>query len=150
MNKLLKIIQADLKDALKTGNTPKVSTLRMLLSAIHNKEIEKHKRGKLSDEEVLEVIQSEVRQRRESIRCYKLAHRTDLVEKEKVELLILQNYLPKPLSDSELKEIIAQAISAVGAKSTKDLGKVMGVVMKKVGHRAEGKTVSKMVREALA
>ncbi len=140
-------IMQDMKEAMKSKDSLKVSTLRLLISEIKNKEIEK--RGELSDDEILAVIQKAVKQRKESIEKYKEAGRTDLAEKEEKELKILESYLPQPLSKEELEAIIEEAIKETGATTPKDMGKVMKVVMPKVRGRADGKLVNQMVREKL-
>ncbi len=140
-------IMEDMKEAMKAKDTARVSTLRLLLSEIKNKEIDK--RGELSDDEVLAVIQKAVKQRRESIEQYKKAGREDLAEKESKELEILESYLPQPLTEEELEAIIDEAIKEVGATSPRDMGKVMKVVMPKVRGRADGKVVNQKVREKL-
>lgn len=140
-------IMADMKEAMKAKDMMKVSTLRLLLSEIKNKEIDK--RGELTDEEIYAVIQKAVKQRKESIEQYKNAGRADLVEKEEAELKILESYLPEQLSEEELEKIIDEAIKEAGAASIKDLGKVMKIVMPKVKGRADGKIVNQKVREKL-
>ena len=140
-------IMQDMKEAMKAKDTAKVSTLRLLISEIKNKEIDK--RGELTDDEILAVIQKAVKQRKESIEQYEKAGRNDLVEKEKKELEILEAYLPQPLSEGELEAIIDEAIKEAQATSVKDMGKVMKIVMPKVRGRADGKIVNQKVREKL-
>ncbi len=140
-------IMADLKEAMKSKDMDKVSTLRLLLSEIKNKEIDK--RGELTDEEIYAVIQKSVKQRKESIEQYRSGGREDLVEKEQKELEILEKYLPEQLSEDELERIIDEAIKETEATTLKDLGKVMRVVMPKVKGRADGKLVNEMVRKKL-
>lgn len=147
---LLEKIKNDLKAALKEKDELVVSTLRFLLSAIHNKEIELKKRGKLSDEEVIGVIRKQVKEHQESIEAFQKGKREDLVEKEKKELAILNKYLPQQLSSKELKKIIKEVIGETGAVGEKDFGKVMGVVMGEVKGRAEGKTVAEVVKQQLS
>jgi len=149
MAKLLDQIIQELKKAQKEQNKEKLSTLRMLVSAIKNEEIAKKKRGKLSDEEIQEVITREVRKHKDSIESYKAGGRSDLVKKEEAELEILKQYLPKQLSLEELTNIIDEVIKISGATSPADFGKVMGQVMKRVKGKAEGSSVSKMVKEKL-
>ena len=140
-------IMQDMKEAMKAKDTAKVSTLRLLISEIKNKEIDK--RGELTDDEILAVIQKAVKQRKESIEQYEKAGRSDLVEKEKKELEILEAYLPQPLSEEELEAIIDEAIKEAQATSVKDMGKVMKIVMPKVRGRADDKIVNQKVREKL-
>ena len=140
-------IMADMKEAMKAKDTAKVSTLRLLLSEIKNREIDK--RGELADDEVIAVIQKAVKQRKESIEQYEKAGRSELVEKEKRELEILESYLPQPLTEEELDALIDETIKEVGATSVKDMGKVMKAIMPKVRGRADGKLVDQKVREKL-
>jgi len=147
---LLEKIKTDLKTALKEKDKTTISTLRFLLAAIHNKEIELKKRGKLKDEEVIAVIRQQVKQHQESIEAYQKGKREDLVKKEKQELSILRKYLPQELSPEELEKIIKEIIKEIGAKSPADFGKVMGAVMGKVKGRAEGKVVVETVKRLLS
>jgi len=149
MAKLLDQIIKELKEAQKRGDRVCISTLRMLLAAIKNEEIAKKKRGKLSDEEIQEVIRREAKKHKDSIESYKAGGREDLVKKEEAELKILTRYLPKQLSNEELVHIIGDVIKKIGAKSPADFGKVMGQVMKQVKGKADGSVVSKMVKEKL-
>lgn len=146
---ILEKIREDLQKALKNKETEIVSVLRLLLAAITNKEIELNKRGQLTDEEILAVISKQAKQRHESIEAYQKGARSDLADKEKRELAILNKYLPQKLSPSELKKIIKEIIKETGAASSQDLGKVMGKVMGKTKGRAEGKMVAEMVKKEL-
>jgi len=146
---MLEKIKTDLKTALKGKDETTVSTLRLLLAAIHNKEIELKKRGKLKNEEVVAVIRQQVKQRRESIEAYQKGKRDDLVEKEKQELDILSKYLPQQISSGELEKIVGQTIEETGASGSTDFGKVIGAVMGKVKGRADGSEVAKIVKEKL-
>lgn len=149
MAKLLDQITEELKKAQKEQDKEKLATLRMLVSAIKNEEIAKKKRGKLSDEEIQEVITREVKKHKDSIESYKAGGRSDLVKKEEAELEILKQYLPKQLSFEEVGHIIDEVIKSSGAMTPADFGKVMGQVMRKVKGKAEGGIVSKMVKEKL-
>ncbi|NPA15621.1 MAG: GatB/YqeY domain-containing protein [Deferribacteres bacterium] len=140
-------IMADMKEAMKAKDMAKVSTLRLLLSEIKNKEIDK--KGELSDEEIYALIQKAVKQRKESIEQYKSAGREDLVQKEEAELKILEAYLPEQLSEEELEKIIDEAIKEAEAATMKDMGKVMRLVMPRVKGRADGKVVNEMVKRKL-
>jgi len=158
-------IQQDFKNALKERREIEVSTLRMLQAAIVNREKikryklskenpkltekELEKESRLTDEEIQEVIFSEVRKRKESISEFEKGKRTDLVEKEKKELEILKKYLPQLLSEEEIRKLAQEAIKEVGAESMKDMGKVMGKLMPKVKGKTEGSIVSKIVKELL-
>lgn len=146
-------ISDDLKDALKSGNQTKISTLRMVLSSLHNKEIEKKGKGqglKLSEEETIGVLMSEAKKRKESIEAYLKSNRNDLADKERKELEIITVYLPKQLSEEEIKKIVQETIQKIGAQSEKDFGKAMGLLMKELKGKADATLVSKILKEALA
>lgn len=140
-------LKNDLKDALKKGDTAKVSILRMVMAAIKNREIEKG--GSLTEEEINSVLRSFVKKGKESIEQFSRAGRTELVEKETVELEIIQSYLPKQLTEDEIDKIVKDTITEVGAGGLRDMGKVMKAVMAKVGGRADGKFVNELVRKRL-
>lgn len=143
-------IQADLTAALKEKNDLWIQTLRMLLAAVHNRQIELRGLGKeLNDEEIWGVISCEVKKHQESIEAFQKGARADLVEKEEKERQILQSYLPAQLSEEAIREIVKSVISEVGASGAADFGRVMGQVMAQVKGQAEGGTVSRIVRESL-
>ena len=145
---LIEQIEIDLKGAMKEKNELKLGTLRMLKAAIKNKEIEKKVKS-LSDPEVLEAIQKQVKQRKDSIADFEKANRQDLVKKEASEITILEQYLPKPLTEAELKALVQKAVQTVGAKTKADTGKVMKEVVGKVKGQADGSMISKLVKENL-
>lgn len=153
---LKKRIQQDLNSALKEKRELEVSVLRQLLAAILNKEKEKRfkikeeKDVQLTDEEVIEVISSEAKKRREAIELYVRGSRPELAEKEKKELEILQRYLPEQLSEEEIKKLAKEAINKTGAKEIKDMGRAMAELMPKVKGRADGSLVGKIVKELLS
>lgn len=138
----------DMKDAMRAQDKARLSTIRMLLSAVKYKEIDLGK--KLTDEEVIETITSMVKQRRDSIEQFAKAGRTDLVEKEEAELRMLQGYLPEQLTPEEIEAEIEKAVNEAGAAGMKDLGKVMKLLMPKVSGKADGKLVSDKLRERLS
>ncbi|MCJ7792706.1 MAG: GatB/YqeY domain-containing protein [Candidatus Marinimicrobia bacterium] len=140
-------IQADMKQALKKKEALVVSTLRLLLAEIHNQEIEKQK--ELTDEEIVGVVQKEVKRRKEAIEAYRKGKREDLLTKEKKEMALLNNYLPQPLSAEELETTIQSVIKELGATGPADFGKVMGPVMAKVKGKADGQAVSEAVKKVL-
>ncbi|TSC54100.1 MAG: hypothetical protein LiPW31_233 [Microgenomates group bacterium LiPW_31] len=140
-------IQADLKIALKAKDELRVSTLRLLLSETHNREIEKQ--TQLSDEDVVAVIHRGIKQRQEAIEAYQKGNRDDLIKKEQAELAILNKYLPQQMPSEELEKIVKEAISEVEASGPGDFGKVMGVVMGKVKGKAEGGVVAGVVKKLL-
>lgn len=140
-------IDADTKDALKSGAKDKVSTLRMLNAALKNKQIDK--RRSLTEEEVVETVRSLIKQRRDSVEQFAKGGRQDLVDKETAEIAVLEIYLPKQLSREELDAMVREAITQTGAQGTKDMGKVMKALIPMVGGRADGKLVSELVKNAL-
>ena len=147
-----KILQ-DTKEAMRAKDELKLSVLRMLSAAIHNKELEKRaKSGKveeLTEEETVAVIRSEVKKRRDAIVEFEKGGRADLVEKESAELKILEEYLPQELSDDEIEKIVREVIAGFGEVSEKDFGRVMGEVMKRIKGQVSGDRVSGMVRKFL-
>ncbi len=143
-------IQDDLKQSMLARDELKTSTLRMLKSAIGYFEIQKGRAGyEATDEDVLQVIQKEVKQRKDSIEQYTAGGRPELAEKENKELQILQSYLPEQMSEDEVKGIVENAVKQAGASSIQDMGKVMGIIMPQVKGKADGTLVSKLVRESL-
>lgn len=141
-------ITQDMKEAMKARDQLKLSTLRLLVSEIKNREIDA--KGELKDEDILALVQKAVKQRQDSISQYEKGGRQDLAEKEKAEMEILKTYLPEELSREEILQIIDEAIAATGASSPKEMGKVMREVMPKVKGRADGKLVNELVRKRLA
>jgi uncharacterized protein len=123
-------------------------TLRMALSAAHNQEVAL--RRPLTDDEVLSVIAREVRARRESIEAFEKGRREDLASKERAELEVLSAYLPQPLDEEALRGMVLAAIAESGARSARDLGKVMGILAPRTRNRADGRQVSAMVAQELA
>ncbi|RUM58836.1 MAG: GatB/YqeY domain-containing protein [Persephonella sp.] len=148
MSALLNKLQTEMKSALKSKDTDRLSVVRMLISEIKKEQIDKKR--ELSDSEVLAVIQRYAKQRRDAIEQYKKANRQDLVEKEQKELNIVLEFLPKQLTEEEIIKIVNETIEEVGATSIKDMGKVMKSVMEKVKGRADGSLVSKIVKEKLS
>jgi uncharacterized protein YqeY len=122
-------------------------TIRFLMSAI--KQVEVDTRKELSDEDVVKIIQKSLKQRLEAAKQYKEGGREDLYEKEMKEAAILEEYLPKQLSDEELEAELKTIIAEVGASSMKDMGKVMGAATKKLAGRADGRRINEMVKKIL-
>lgn len=141
-------LHQDLPAALKAGRKVEASTLRLLLSAIKNREVEK--RGQLTDPEILQVIVRECAQRREAIEQFRRGGREDLALKEEAELRVLQGFLPAVLSPEELLAKVKEAIAATGAATVKDMGRVMSHLMPLVAGRADGKAVSDLVKRELS
>lgn len=140
----------DLKTALKEKNETKNSTIKMLLAAVQNKEIELGKKETgLTDDEFLSVIKSEVKKRQDALTAYDSAGRPELAEKEKAELNILQSYLPPELSDEEVEKTVKESIKELSASSPQDFGRVMKDAMAKLKGKARGDRVGKKVKELL-
>jgi len=133
--------------ALKAGEKARLSTLRMLMSAIKYKEVDaKHQ---LDDEEVISVISTLIKQRHDSIDQFRKGGREDLVDKETKEVEVLKGYLPPQLSEEEVRNIITKAAAETGATGQKDMGKLMKAVMPQVKGKADGKLVNEIVKEVL-
>lgn len=144
---LLEKIQEDLKTALKVKKEVQVSTARLLLSEIHNRQIEKQ--AELVDEDIIGVIRKAVKQRQESIEAYQKAGRNELADKEKEELVILGNYLPQEMPAEDLEKTVKEVIEGLGTVGPGDFGKVMGVVMNKVKGRIDGTKVAEVVKKLI-
>ena len=142
-------IPSDLKNALREKKTVDLSVLRMLQSAIRNKEIEKKKRDGLTDEEIVEVISNEIKKRKEAVNEYIKAQRQDLADKERSEIEVLISYMPKQMGEMEIREEVKKAIKEAGAKAQGELGKVMKILMPRMKGKADGALVNKVVREEL-
>jgi uncharacterized protein YqeY len=140
-------INQDAKEALKSKDTLTLNVLRMLKSEIRYKEIERG--SELSDDDVISVLSSAIKKRKDSIQQFEKGGRDDLASKEKEELAVVTKYMPEQVSEEELSQIISQAISEEGATGATDLGKVMKLVMPKVRGRADGKKVNQMVSSQL-
>jgi hypothetical protein len=147
---LLETINADLKAAMKSGDAARLGTLRMLAAAIHNREIEKHGKGGLTADDVLDVAQKEAKKRKESIQLFMQGGRPDLAATETAELAILKVYLPEELGEEEVRKVVAAAIKATQPQGAKDFGKVMGAAMKELKGRADSTLVTALIKEALS
>jgi hypothetical protein len=140
-------LEEDLKEALRARDTIRASTIRLAKAAMKNAEIERQR--SLTDDEIIAILQHEVKRRREAIEAFARGGRDDLVEKEQLEMAILLGYLPPALSEDDLRRLAAEVAAEVGAAGERDFGRVMGQVMRKIAGRAEGKTVERIVRETL-
>jgi len=138
----------EMKQAMKSNDKLRLSTIRMARTALKNKEIDL--RSKLSDDDIFKVIQGMVKKGEESIDQFQTGGRMDLVEKERKEIEILKSFLPEPLSRDEVLRMIDETIKETQASSLKDLGKVMKSVMPKLGGKADGKLVNELVKERLS
>lgn len=141
-------ISAALKDAMRARDEVKMATLRLVLTAI--KKREKEARSLLEDQEVISVITTQIKQRRESIEQYRQAGREDLAQTEESELQILQGYMPEQASEEEISNTLDEIIAEVGAASMKDMGKVMKAAMAKLAGKAEGGAINAMVKAKLS
>ncbi|HEX9445217.1 MAG TPA: GatB/YqeY domain-containing protein [Candidatus Binatia bacterium] len=141
-------IQDGMKAAMKSGDRVVLSTLRLLLSALHNEEIKLHR--ELSTEEIQKTVATLCKQRQESIEFFRKGGRTDLLRQEEAELGVLRGFLPAAMSEEEVRAAIQSSIEEVGAKGIQDLGRVMKQVMPKVSGRSDGKQVSDLVKQMLS
>lgn len=144
---MLNKINEDLKTAIKQGDKISKSVLRYLKSEIHNREISIG--SSLTDEQIIDVLNKQAKQRRESIEAFKNGNRIDLVQREEKELSIIMSYLPNQLSETEIENIVKEGIIETKATSSKDIGKVMSWVMPKVKGKADGKIISVAVTTIL-
>lgn len=144
---LIDQIQTDLKNAQLARDELKVSTLRLLLSEVKNAEIAQGQQ--LSDDDIISVVSKEVKKRKEAALSFRNGGREDSAQKEEAEAKVLESYLPEQLTTEELTKIVSEAITETGASGVTDMGQVIGIVMGKVKGRADGGTVSGMVKERL-
>ena len=148
MSKLKQLITDDMKLAMKAQDKPALKAIRMILGAIKQKEIDE--RIELDDNQVMAVIKKMVKQRKDSISQFSDAGRTDLVEVEEAELLIINNYMPTQLSDDEIEAAVVKAISDTGADSMKDMGKLMGILKGQLDGKADMGQVSQLIKSKLS
>jgi uncharacterized protein len=141
-------LNEDIKAAMKAREQDRLAALRLMLSSVKQREVDE--RITLDDAGVIAVVEKMIKQRKDSIAQYEKAQRQDLADKEKYEISVLEAYLPQQLSAAEIDAIIAEAVSATGAKSAADMGKVMGVVKPKLAGRADMGKVSGLVKAKLA
>ena len=142
-------IVADMTAAMKAKDAARTSTLRMVKAAIMHRE--KEGAGELSDEDLLKLLRSQVKQRRDSVEQYQKAGRQDLVDKETAEIAVVESYLPQAASAEEIEQAVSDAIAETGATSMKDMGAVMKASMAKLaGKNADGRAVSETVKKKLS
>jgi uncharacterized protein YqeY len=141
-------IDKDMVEAAKAKDKIKLSALRLMKAAIHNREIDAH--HELSDAELLQVLSSLVKQRQDSIEQFKKGNRQDLVDKEEAELKVIKGFMPEQMSGEEIEAEISKAIAETGATGIKDMGKVMKALMPKTTGKADGKLVSELVKKRLS
>jgi uncharacterized protein YqeY len=144
---LRKKVSDDLKQAMKSGDTVRRDTLRMLIASIHNAEIAKQ--ADLEESDILRVLSKEVKRHQESIEAFKKGNRADLVAKEEAELAILEGYQPRQMSRAEVIAAAKEVITAVGASGPGDKGSVMKELMPRLKGRADGKEINEVVTELL-
>ena len=145
---LIEEIDDELKDAMRARDAERRDTLRLILNALRNSQ--KELQRPLSEEEELQVLQRERKRRIEAAEAFRSGGREEQAQREEQELAVLEEFMPSPLSEEELEEIVDDVIAEVGATSIGDLGRVMADVMPQVAGRADGATVSQFVREKLA
>ena len=148
---LAETLQHHLKDAMRSKDSVRLRTIRALRAALTEKEIAEREGGtaELTPEQMLSVVQKQAKQRRDSIEQYEAAGRDDLAEKERAELAIIESYLPEQASDDDIREVLHDVIAATGAASPRDIGKVMGVAMKRLRGKADGRRINAIVRDLL-
>ena len=141
-------ITEDMKTAMRAGEKERLATIRLILSAVKQREVDE--RIQLDDSQVLAAIEKMIKQRKEAITQFEAGGRADLVAKETAEITILQTYLPAQLSDAEVDALIAEAVASTGAASIKDMGKVMAAVKAKAQGRADMGAVSARIKQKLS
>jgi hypothetical protein len=140
-------ISQDIKEAMKNKNAVKLSTLRMIMAELQRKE--KEKGIPVNNETAHQILQSMIRRTKEAIEQFRKGGREDLAEKEQQEVKIIEQYLPEQLSEDEIIEHVHTAISELGVRGPKEMGRVMGVLVKKLSGRADGSSISRIVKEEL-
>jgi len=148
MSKLKDKLTEDMKAAMRSGDKARLQTIRLILSAVKQQEVDT--REEQCDDDIIASLTKMQKQRRESISHFEKASRQDLVKKEQQELVVINEYLPTPLGDNEIETLIAEAMSASGASSIKDMGKVMSILKPKLAGRADMSVVSAKIKSALA
>jgi uncharacterized protein YqeY len=141
-------MKADMKTAMKAKDKERLGTIRMLISSLNNAQIDA--RGELSEDDIIGVLSTEAKKRREAAQAYRDGGRDELAEKEEAELEVVEHYLPKQLTDDEIAALVDEVIEQTGASTKADMGKVMGPMMGKVKGRADGSKVKDIVMAKLA
>ncbi len=141
-------LNSAMKEAMKAKDSLRLGAIRLIRAAIKNREIEERK--ELDDQAVIAVLSSLAKQRRDSIEAYRESGREELAQKEEQELLVIQDFLPRQLTEDEIRRIVDAAVAEVGANSPKDMGRVMKIVAPKTTGRADGRLVSELVKARLA
>ncbi|HYN85362.1 MAG TPA: GatB/YqeY domain-containing protein [Pyrinomonadaceae bacterium] len=141
-------IVKDMTAAMKAKDAARTSTLRMVKAALQNREIEKG--GELSDDELMKALQSLVKQRRDSVEQYERAGREELAAKERAEITVIEEYLPRAAPREEIERVVAETIAELGASSMKEMGAVMKAAQARLGGAADGRTLSEVVKSKLS
>lgn len=149
---LKETVANDLKDAMRSREEVRLRTLRSIMAALREREIDLRQGGKgeLTEDQEIEVLQKQAKQRRDSIEQYAKADRVDLQQKEEDELSIIEEYLPQQLADDEIENVLREIIADTGASSPRDMGKVMGSAMDRLRGRADGRRVQQLASALLA
>jgi hypothetical protein len=140
-------ITNDMKDSMKSGDKPRLGVIRLILAAIKQREVDE--RITLDDSQILSVLDKMLKQRRESVTQFEQGKRQDLADLEKAEIKVIQAYMPEQLSEAELDQMVATAVTESGAASIKDMGKVMGILKPKVAGKADMSAVSARIKAKL-
>ena len=143
-------VMAEMKEAMKSKNEAALRGLRAIKAEIIKAKTEPGANGAVSEDGELKLLQKMVKQRKDSLEIFTQQKRTDLAQKEQEEITIIERFLPKQLSEDELKEVVAKIIAEVGAKTPADMGKVMGAATKQLAGKADGKSISAVVKQLLA
>ncbi|KQC09045.1 MAG: hypothetical protein APR54_03880 [Candidatus Cloacimonas sp. SDB] len=145
---MIKKLSADINEALRQSQKDRLKVLRTLKSVLKNREIELRK--ELTEQEAMQILNSEIKKREQALELYLQAGRQELADNEKFEIAIIREYLPEPLSEAELSVEVDKAISETGADSMKEMGPVMKLLKERLGSRADGKSLSSLVRAKLS
>ncbi|MFW5967967.1 MAG: GatB/YqeY domain-containing protein [Persicimonas sp.] len=140
-------MKSDMKAAMKAGEKQKLQTIRTLISSLNNARIAKG--GDLDEDDVIDVLSTEAKKRREAMEAYTDGGRSELADKEETELSVIEEYLPEQMTDEEAEQLVDEAIETTGAESRADMGKVMGFVMPKIKGRYQGSKIKDIVLEKL-
>lgn len=146
---LLEKISEDMKNAMKAGNKLRLETLRLIRAGLLEKQVEKRPSGGMIAEDEITVLISASKKRKEAIEIYRNNNRNDLADQEEMELAIIQEYLPKQVTPKEIEEFVQKVIAEQNAKTIKDFGKVMPIVMKEFKGKADGKQIQVIVKKSL-
>ncbi|MEF8810610.1 MAG: GatB/YqeY domain-containing protein [Bacteroidales bacterium] len=147
---LLEKVESEIKQALKNKQKERLEALRSVKTALWKAKTEKAAGEKLSEEEEIQVLQKQLKQRKESAEIYEQQNRNELAEAERKEAEVIQEFLPRPMSDEELTEAVREIIDEAGATSMKDMGKVMGIANRRLAGKAEGKAIAGKVKSMLS